>query len=96
MRFYDALKECIENGKKIRNGKWNGKEAYVYYVPPSTIIARNWINHSDAGAITEDEISQGYVEILGHLDMRTADGKRLTGWLASQYDLLSDEWEVIE
>lgn len=95
MKFYEALKECMENGKRIRNSKWNGKEAYVYYVHPSTIIAKNWVNRSDAGAITEKEMDQGFVEILGHLDMMTNDGKRLTGWLISQYDVVSDEWEVI-
>ena len=96
MHFYEALKECMENGKKIRNKKWNGKDAYVYFVRGRKVDAEDWIDRSDASAITEKEIEQGFVEVLGHLDMMTNDGKRLTGWLISQYDVVSDDWEVLE
>ena len=96
MHFYEALKECMENGKKIRNKKWNGKDAYVYFVRGREIDVKDWIDRSDASAITKKEIEQGFVEVLGHLDMMTNDGKRLTGWLISQYDVVSDDWEVLE
>jgi len=38
----------------------------------------------------------GNIECLGTLRMYTADKKVLTGWLASQTDLLADDWTVLE
>lgn len=36
------------------------------------------------------------VEICPHVDMKTADNKLVIGWLASQTDMLANDWEVIE
>ena len=93
MRFSEALELCLE-GKKIRNGRWNGKNAFVYYVPGRMLPVSMWKECN--GPLTEEEKSRGQVEIIGHLDMATADGKRIIGWLASQYDLMSEDWEVYE
>ena len=37
----------------------------------------------------------GETEALGTICMKTADGKVLTGWLASQTDILSEDWLTI-
>lgn len=90
MKFSEALEECME-GKKIRNMDWNGTSAYVYYVKPHKVPIGKWVpGASDA------EKERGYVEVLGHFDMLTASGKRLIGWLASQADMQSDQWEIYE
>ncbi|GAB6391909.1 MAG: hypothetical protein MdMp014T_1282 [Treponematales bacterium] len=34
--------------------------------------------------------------IRPHLDMKTADGSIQIGWLASQTDMLADDWRVVE
>jgi hypothetical protein len=36
------------------------------------------------------------VEVLPHIAMKTADDKILLGWLASQSDLLADDWQILE
>jgi len=43
----------------------------------------------------EDALTQG-VECLGSIRMLTADGKVLTGWLASQTDMLSEDWCILK
>jgi len=93
MNFGEAL-EALTEGKRVRNMRWNGKNAYLYYVPGKVIPASMWKECHDS--LTDGEILRGEVEILGHIDMMTNDGKRLIGWLASQYDLQSEEWEVLE
>ena len=93
MNFSEALEQLM-NGKRIRNMKWNGRAAYLYYVPGRVIPASMWKECHDP--LTDSERLNDRVEILGHIDMVTADGKRLIGWLASQYDLQSDMWEVLE
>lgn len=92
MRFSEALEQLMD-GKKIRNMKWNGPSAYLYYVPGRTLPAEMWKECHDS--LTDSERLTGTVEILGHIDMVTADGKRLIGWLASQYDLQSEDWVVL-
>ena len=93
MNFGDAL-NALMNGKRVRNMRWNGKNAYLYYVPGRVMPASMWKECHDS--LTDSEKLRGEVEILGHIDMVTNDGKRLIGWLASQYDLQSEEWEVLE
>ena len=36
------------------------------------------------------------IEGLGTVCMKTADNKILTGWLASQTDMLAEDWEEVE
>lgn len=67
---------------------------YLYYVPGRVMPASMWKECHDS--LTDSERLNDQVEILGHIDMVTADGKRLIGWLASQYDLQSEDWEVLE
>ena len=38
----------------------------------------------------------GEAEALGTICMKTADNKILTGWLASQTDMLCEDWMVVE
>lgn len=80
-------------GKRIRNMNWNGKEnAYVYYVKPHKVPAEKWVPKDLSAAETE----RGYVQVMGHFDMHTVSGERLIGWLASQADMQSELWEVVE
>ncbi len=37
----------------------------------------------------------GAIEALGSIRMLTADRKVLTGWLAGQTDILSEDWEIV-
>ena len=36
------------------------------------------------------------IEICPHIDMKTADNKLVIGWLASQTDMLAEDWDVVE
>ena len=36
------------------------------------------------------------IEICPHIDMKTADNKLVIGWLASQTDMLSEDWMIVE
>ena len=39
--------------------------------------------------------SEGEIRFLGSIRMRTATGGVLTGWLASQTDMLAEDWVVV-
>lgn len=41
------------------------------------------------------DANNGEAEALGTICMKTADNKILTGWLASQTDMLSEDWVIV-
>ena len=93
MKFSEALEQCIQ-GKKITRKDWNGKGMYVYYMPEHKVRIKDWRGFDFE--FTVEEYSRGYVIIAGHFDMKNAQGIRIIGWVASQTDLTSDQWEVME
>ena len=96
MLFSEALEECIK-GKKITRKDWNGRSMFVYYVRPHKVFVENWTQDvNTADDLTDSERLRGYAEIAGHFDMYNAQGIRIIGWVASQTDLSSDQWEVVE
>lgn len=91
MTFGDALKE-LQMGKRVHRAGWNGKGMYLWLLPAATVPAE-WCKEPHLKQLaTEDG---GTVECLASIRMRTADRKVLTGWLASQSDMLATDWEVL-
>ena len=95
MKFGEAI-ECARNGKKIAREGWNGKNMYVYMTEGCTIPADEWVARIPSQELTEAEKERGDVIIIAHLDMMNAQGTRIIGWLASQTDMLADDWYVVE
>ena len=92
MRFSNALVECMD-GKRITRTDWNGKNQYVYFVKSHRIPVKDWKGDL---MLTDHERLVGYVDIQGHFDMVNAQGQRIIGWLATQTDMASDKWVVLE
>lgn len=86
MDFSDAL-EVIKQGGKVARAGWNGKGMFVFLVPGSqfTVNRAPLLGIYPAG--TE-------VRYHAHIDMRTADGQ-IVPWLASQTDLLANDWVTV-
>lgn len=99
MRFGDAV-ELMKAGKRVSRQGWNGRGMYVYYVEGRKVPIEQWAVRDPASAPTEEERQNRYVEILPHIDMYTVNRNgrraRLSGWLASQTDMLADDWFVVE
>lgn len=88
MTFSVAL-EQIKAGKKVSRAGWNGKGMFVFLQEGSEICANVARNKHIA-------MLPGDIKICPHIDMKAADGSIVIGWLASQTDLLSDDWGVVE
>ena len=84
---------ALKCGYKVARKGWNGKGMWLVLVPGTPIIYPTPDTPYGKAGITE-------CEILPHIDMWTtnADGRRamLCGWLASQTDMLSNDWEIIK
>ena len=93
LTFGQAIEE-LKNGKRIQRDGWNGKGMFLFLLhggnPPKTAI------HDSALRAVIDEHCEGDTfRALPSIRMWTADNKVLTGWLASQGDMLSDDWRVL-
>lgn len=95
MDFGEAMVLARE-GKRIARKGWNGKKMYVYFVQGRAVPVDEWQACNRAQEPTDHERLTGFVTILPHLDMYSAQGTRVIGWLASQTDMLSDDWEIVE
>ena len=93
MSFGNAI-ESLKDGAKVARSGWNGKGMWLVLVPGSENIKPvAGTPYSNAGITSE-------IQILPHIDMYTVDstGRRamLPGWLASQTDMLSNDWRIVE
>lgn len=92
MTFGEAI-EAMKSGLKVARNGWNGKGMWLILVSGSENIKPvAGTPYSNAGLDAE-------IQILPHIDMYTVDstGRRamLPGWLASQSDMISEDWVVI-
>lgn len=92
MNFGLAI-EALKRGAKVARKGWNGKGMWLVLVPGTPVIHPAPDTPYGKAGVTE-------CEILPHIDMWTtnAHGRRamLPGWLASQTDMLSDDWMIVE
>lgn len=92
LNFGDAIK-ALKEGKKVARKGWNGKNMYLWLKPAVTIKAE-WCKDPMLKEIVDT--NGGEAEALGTICMKTADNKILTGWLASQTDMLCEDWVIVE
>lgn len=99
MDFGEALK-ALKEGKKVSREGWNGPYQYIYLTPGHKLSSQEWTAKDSAHEMTDHERLTGEVEILPHIDMYTVNRNgrrgRLCGWLASQTDMLSEDWVIVE
>lgn len=90
--FGDAI-AALKDGKKVARAGWNGKGMWLVLVPGTPAATLH------PGTPYAKATGLQMCEILPHIDMWTtnADGRRamLPGWLASQTDMLSEDWSEV-
>jgi hypothetical protein len=102
LSFGQAI-EALKQGKIVARNGWNGKGMFIFlnkgniafnspHVTDDTIngpiegVSAELFNIGDYGTVTR----------LPNLNMRAATGSTVTGWLASQTDILSEDWCIVE
>ena len=95
MDFGKAI-EALKQGKKVARHGWNGKGMYLWLKPSVTITPEMC---SDLMLKQEVIANGGAILGLPTICMYTCDstGRRavLTGWLASQSDMLMEDWVIV-
>lgn len=85
--------EAMKAGKRVARAGWNGKGMYLWLMPAATVPVE-WCKEPHLKQLAEE--NGGSFEALGVIRMKTADNKVLTGWLASQTDMLAEDWTIVE
>lgn len=94
MDFGDAIR-AMKSGKRVARAGWNGKGMWVALTPGSSFQA-SMAKAGHAAKHRAEEMGEGIINLLPHIDMRAADGSMVVGWLASQTDMLAEDWEVVQ
>jgi 3-deoxy-D-arabino-heptulosonate 7-phosphate (DAHP) synthase len=89
MLFGTAIKK-MKNGLRVAREGWNGKNMFIYYVPAAKYPASGNALNTMAG-VYEDDL----VPYQAYIAMRTVDGT-VVPWLASQSDILSEDWVEVK
>ena len=90
--FGTAIQALKRGGRVTREG-WNGRGMYLWLMP-ATKVKAEWCHEPHLKALAEQ--NGGEIEALGTIRMMTADKKVLTGWLASQSDILAEDWVILD
>lgn len=94
--------EALKKGKRVARAGWNGKGMWLslsgtaaqgpHAAPREVPAEAFWSANNRAYA----EAHGGAAVVLPCITMKTADGSILMGWLASQTDMLADDWLIVE
>ena len=97
MDFGDAIR-AAKQGKKIARAKWNGKNMFVVYMEPLQLPPYNTqgtfrkVNDRTAKFIGEYKP----LNCQPYFAMYNAQEEWIPGWVASQSDMLDEDWFIVD
>jgi hypothetical protein len=97
MKFGEAL-VALEEGKMVSRSGWNGKNMFIYKTV-GNLVSKDFIpKFASLPASVKTFLEKRGTDVVfnASLTMYTADGSMQPGWLASQTDMLADDWGIIE
>ena len=91
---FGAAIEALKAGLRVARAGWNGKGMWLSLSCSETreISAESfWSSHNAEHARSQG----GKAKVLPSITMKTATDEILMGWLASQSDMLAEDWLVV-
>ena len=92
MNFGQAI-ELLKQSERVCRKGWNGKNMFIYLVKGTDLADRDELRNEADEHIPSLENG---VKINSHIDMFAADETIVVGWLASQTDILAEDWQIAE
>lgn len=89
--------EAMKKGYKVSRTGWNGKDMFIVYMPPLKLPPHNSqepgakVNDRTAAHIGEDQP----LDCQPYIAMYNAQKQWIPGWLASQSDMLGEDWFIV-
>lgn len=81
MTFGEAI-ENMKKGEKVARRGWNGKGMYLFL--------------ADGEDLSKCLSHNGEFKCISSICMKTAQDTICVGWLASQADMLAEDWELVK
>lgn len=107
MDFGQAL-ELIKKGQLVTREGWNGKGMFIFMRPADELTTgfipkvkslpqsvKDWIDKNVDDKQNPGEQGLTPVKFTPYLCMKAVDNTIVNGWLASQADLLAEDWEIL-
>lgn len=94
MNFGEAI-QALKGGQKVSRSGWNGKGMFLYYVPAGNYPPATDIGKQIAVSLQTPDRPELLVPYGAYIAMKTAQNN-VVPWLASQTDVLAEDWDVIE
>ena len=83
--------EALKRGKAVSRKGWNGKGMFLTLQNGSEVEGNNMRNEP-----AKKYYGDCKAKICPHIDMKAADGSYVVGWLASQTDILAEDWDIVD
>lgn len=81
---------ALKRGESVARKGWNGEGMFITLQKGSTVDGDKMRNEGAKNYYTGCKCN-----IAPHIDMKAADGSYVVGWLASQTDMLAEDWEIV-
>lgn len=91
---FGAALDLLRVGRRVRRAGWNGKGMWLS-LTEGQLLAKDVHHFRGAAHVYAEAEGVEVIRIGSHIDMRAADGSLVIGWLASQTDMLAEDWEVV-
>jgi hypothetical protein len=88
---FDWAIQQLKAGRKVQRKGWNGKGMFITLQQGSTVDGELMRN-----APAKEFYTGKKCNIAPHIDMKVADDSYVVGWLASQTDMLAEDWQIAE
>lgn len=82
---------ALKRGECVARKGWNGKGMFLTLQTGSEVDGSNMRNEG-----AKNYYGDNKVKIAPHIDMKAADETYVVGWLASQTDMLAEDWEIVK
>lgn len=94
--------EAVKQGLRIQRKGWNGKNMFVFMRPEDTLEIEFIVEKVKSLPQSVKNFYKGNnhdgnpIKFTSYLCMRAADGTIVNGWLASQTDILAEDWIILD
>jgi hypothetical protein len=111
MNFGIAI-EALKRGKRVTREGWNGKGMFVFMRPSDELniefvvdkmksLPKSVKDYYEQDIVDENHtrlpVSENEtVRFTAYLCLKSADGQIVNGWLATQSDILSEDWIILD
>lgn len=101
MNFGQAI-EALKNGFSVQRAGWNGKAMSIFMVQGKQVSYEELMNSEARESILARNKAEGNLDNTPstryshpYLVMITSDGGLVNEWLASQTDILAEDWQLV-